>query len=148
MNGGGVEVSSLHVRDLMTAEVKTAKANDPLLTVQDLMNEHNFRHVPVVDEEGLLVGLISERDMLRRALTDEDGIPLTMRSELLGVMKVSEVMTDEVQTVEADDTATAAAEMLFENKYGCLPVVDEGYLIGILTEADFVRHVAGVDVQS
>jgi len=79
---------SLCVRDLMTADVKTAKPNDPLSTVQDLMNEHNFRHVPVVDDEGMLVGLISERDLLRRALTDEDGMPLTMRRELLGVGSV------------------------------------------------------------
>jgi len=148
MNGGGVEVSSLHVRDLMTADVKTAKADDPLLTVQDLMNEYNFRHVPVVDGEGLLVGLISERDLLRRALTDEDGIPLTMRSDMLSTMRVGEIMTDEVETAEVDDEVTAAAQTLLENKYGCLPVVDEGYLVGILTEADFVRRVAEMDPQS
>jgi len=52
-------------------------------------------------------------------------------------------MTWEVETVEGDQDAAAAAQIMLDNKYGCLPVVEEGTLAGILTEADFVRFVAG-----
>lgn len=138
-------MASLRVRDLMTADVKTVKAADSVSAAQDLMNEHNFRHVPVVDEEGLLIGLVTERDLLRRAHLAQEDLPLNVRQDVLHAVRVSQIMTEEIETIGADALARTAAETLLETKYGCLPVVDEGYLIGILTEADFVRHVAESD---
>jgi CBS domain-containing membrane protein len=135
-------VSKLRVRDLMTPDVHVVRPDDSLATLRDVMNEKNVRHVPVVDDDGHLVGLVSERDMLRRAAGLEGDLPLSFGAEVAAAMKVREVMTWPVETIEADEEAATAASVMLDNKYGCLPVLEQGMLAGILTEADFVRHVA------
>jgi len=135
-------VAALRVRDLMTADVLTIAADDDVLRAQELMYEKNIRHLPVVDDEGTLVGLISDRDLLSRALPPDTDLPLTTRQDLLRSLKVSEVMTTDVETIDVDEAADVAAHVMLERKYGCLPVLEEGLLAGILTEADFVKLVA------
>jgi CBS domain-containing membrane protein len=126
----------------MTPDVLTVRMDDDVLAAQELMYDRNIRHVLVVDDEGALAGLVSDRDLLSRALPSEVDLPLTTRRDLLGRLKVREVMTADVETIDVDDPVDAAAQLMLERKYGCLPVLEEGLLAGILTEADFVRYVA------
>jgi CBS domain-containing membrane protein len=133
------------VRDFMTDKVFTVRPDDPLTMVRDLMSERHIRHVPVVDEDGSVVGLITERDLLRRAFGADADMPLSLQEDVLTLVKASEVMTWDIDTTEADEDVAAAAQVMLDNKYGCLPVVEQGTLAGILTEADFVRFVAGLD---
>ena len=105
------------------------------------MDTKSVRHVPVVDADGTLVGLVSARDLLRRALDDAEELPLTAQTQLFASVRVRDVMTAGIDTVEADEPIAQAGELMVENKYGCLPVVDGGALAGIITEADFVRFV-------
>ena len=135
-------MATLRVRDLMTSRVFTVQPDDPLSMLRDLMDQKLIRHVPVVDEGGALAGLVSDRDLLRRAFGGDVDLPLSLQDDLLAAVRVREVMTWEVETVSSDQDAAEAAQVMLENKYGCLPVVDEGELVGILTEADFVRFVA------
>ena len=135
-------MSKLRVRDLMTADVHVVRPDDSIATLRDVMNEKHIRHVPVVDDDDRLVGLVSERDLLRRAAGLEGDVPLSVSHDVSAAVKVREVMTWEVETIEADDDAATAAAVMLDNKYGCLPVLEQGVLAGILTEADFVRHVA------
>jgi CBS domain-containing membrane protein len=135
-------VPNLRVRDLMTPDVHVVRPDDSIGTLRDLMSEKHIRHVPVVDEDGGIVGLVSERDLLRRAAGLEGDVPLSVSRDVSATFRVNEVMTWNVETIEADDDAAAAAAVMLENKYGCLPVLDQGMLAGILTEADFVRYVA------
>jgi CBS domain-containing membrane protein len=135
-------VSNLRVRDLMTSDVFVARPEDSLHKLRDLMSEKRIRHVPVVDEDGSLVGLVSDRDVLRRAFGPDIDLPLSVQDEVLLAVKVRDIMTWDVQTIEVDEEAAIAAQVMLDNKYGCLPVVEEGVLVGILTEADFVRFVA------
>jgi CBS domain-containing protein len=107
------------------------------------MGEKQIRHVPIVDEHNVVVGLVSERDVLRRAFGSDADLPLSLQADVLAGVKVRDIMTWEVETVEADQDAATAAQIMLDNKYGCLPVVQESTLAGILTEADFVRFVAG-----
>ena len=136
-------MSNLRVRDLMTSNVLVVGPDDPVTKIRDLMADRHIRHVPVVDEGGDLVGVVSDRDLLARALGADTDLPLSLQAELLDADKVRDVMTWDVETVDADDDVTTAAMVMLENKYGCLPVLEEGKLAGILTEADFVRFVAG-----
>jgi CBS domain-containing membrane protein len=138
-------VSSLRVRDLMTPDVRVVRPDDSIGTLRELMQEKGIRHVPVVDEEGMLVGLVSERDVLRRAAGLEGDVPLSVSRDLSSAVKVSELMTWDPETVESDEAAAAAAAVMLDNKYGCLPVIEQGTLVGILTEADFVRFVADAE---
>jgi CBS domain-containing membrane protein len=128
------------VRDLMTDRVFTLQPNDDLEALYDLMDAHHIRHVPIVDRDGDLVGLVTQRDLARSALGPQDTLPLSMQQEILRRRRVREIMAIEVETVEPDESLRTAAEMLLENKIGCLPVVEGEHLVGILTEADFVRR--------
>ena len=127
------------VRDLMTDRVFTLRPQDDLAALYDLMDTQHIRHVPIVDRDRDLVGLVTHRDLSRSALGTEDA-PLSLQREMLGRRKIREIMATEVETVEPDEDLRLAAELLIENKIGCLPVVEGTHLLGILTESDFVRH--------
>lgn len=129
----------LEVRDLMTDKVFTLKSTDTLEELYELMDEKHVRHVPIVDREGDLVGLVTHRDLSRSVLGPQEGLPLNVQEEILRRRKVREIMATEVDTIEPDEPLEEAAEMLLENKIGCVPVVEGEHLVGILTEADFVR---------
>jgi CBS domain-containing membrane protein len=129
----------------MTAKVFALPPEAPISALQDLMNERNIRHVPVVDADGVLIGLVSQRDVLRYASAGEDDLPWSASVDLLNATSAGDIMTRQVETVEADEDLGTAARIMLDNKYGCLPVFDEGVLVGIITEADFVRLVAGDD---
>ena len=128
------------VRDLMSEPVFTLQPGDDLETLYDLMDAHHVRHVPVVDRDGDIVGLVTQRDLARSALGAQDALPLSTQQEILRRRRVLEIMATEVETVEPDQDLRTAAEILLENKIGCLPVVEGGHVVGILTESDFVRQ--------
>ena len=129
----------LQVRDLMTDTLFTLRPQDDLAVLYDLMDAKHIRHVPIVDRERELVGLVTQRDLSRSALGTQEDAPLSLQREMLRRRKVREIMATEVDTVEPDEDLRVAADMLIENKIGCLPVVEGTHLVGILTESDFVR---------
>ncbi len=135
-------MSILRVRDLMTADVLVVGPDDPVTKLRDLMADKHIRHVPVVEDGEDLIGVVSDRDLLARALGSDTDLPLSLQAELLDDDKVRDVMTWDVETVDVDEDVALAAQVMLDNKYGCLPVLEEGKLAGILTEADFVRFVA------
>lgn len=130
------------VRDLMTEQLFTVGPHDDLATVRDLMVEHRVRHIPVVEADGNLVGLVTHRDLLRHSLIEQEDIPGYVEEAVLEQVEVCEVMTSSPDVVTADADIREAAQVMLDRKYGCLPVVEGKRLIGILTEADFVRLMA------
>lgn len=134
-------MSNLKVRDLMTEDVATLNADDNLASLYDMMDRKHIRHVPVVDEDQLLVGIVSDRDLLRGALGEEASLPLSVRRQMLEQVKVEDIMNTEPQTVEPEQNIREAGELMMEFKVSCLPVVDGDRLVGIITESDFVRYV-------
>ncbi|MGF1509851.1 MAG: CBS domain-containing protein [Myxococcota bacterium] len=131
----------LTVRDLMTENPYFVRADDDLSRVYDLMTTGNFRHLPVVDEDMTVMGLVSQRDLLRGALGQAMELPLSVQRELLREAKVQDIMVTDPATVDPDLAAAEAGELMMSCKMSCLPVVEGSRLVGILTEADFVRHV-------
>jgi len=135
-------MTTLRVDDLMTRDPITVNIDSNLANVIEVMDQHRIRHVPV-EEDGMLMGLISHRDLLRATvglrLKDEDTSARLERTEDISVRTV---MTAVIERIDARETIQAAAEQMFENKLGCLPVVEGDRIVGILTEADFVRHFA------
>jgi CBS domain-containing membrane protein len=127
------------VRDLMTERVFTLSPVDSLVALEDLMDSRHVRHVPIVDREGDLVGLVTHRDLSRSVLGRLDDLPMSVERDLLRGRRIREIMTTEPETVEPETALKDAATTLLENKIGCLPVVEGVHLVGILTEADFVR---------
>ena len=137
------KMTKLSVRDLMTDTIFALRAGDDIQMARDLMDERNVRHVPVVDEDRHLVGLVSERDLLRNMYPSTSELPVGTQQAVLKRVKVDAIMTRDVETVEPEDDLVVAAQIILDNKFGCVPVVVEGGRVeGILTESDFVRYLA------
>jgi acetoin utilization protein AcuB len=129
------------VRDLMTADPKTVAPEVSLAELADLLDDHAIRHAPVVDTAGDVIGVVSHRDLVQGSLRSRLVTTGEQRAALKPLV-VADVMTYAPQTVAPDDAVADAAELMLENKLGCLLVLDNGELVGIITESDFVRHVA------
>jgi len=130
----------MKVRDLMSAEVATVHRNDQLLIADDLMRLGRIRHTPVLDEQtGEVVGILSQRDLFRGALARALGYGQHAQQKMLGMLLVKDVMTADPVTIGPDAPIAEAARLMLERKLGCLPVIEDGKLAGILTESDFVR---------
>ena len=133
------------VADLMTKEVVTLDANDTLHVADDVMGLARIRHMPVVDEDGSVVGMVSQRDLFRGALARALGYGEFAQQKLFGMLRVKDVMSTDVLTTEPDAALSSAAKTMTEQKIGCLVVVEDERLVGILTESDFVRLVLDDD---
>jgi CBS domain-containing membrane protein len=142
-DGAAIGSFVTRVRDLMSPVVKTLGRNDKLSIADEVMAAERIRHLPVLDENGDLCGIVSQRDLFRGALARALGYGDVARSKILGALVVKEVMTTDVVVTAPDTPAAAAARTMLERKIGCLPVVDGGRLVGIVTESDFLRVVAG-----
>jgi CBS domain-containing membrane protein len=135
-------MESLRVRDIMSSEVTTLKRNDQLTLADDIMNLGRIRHLPVLDDdERQLVGIVTQRDLFRGALAQALGFGRRAQRKILDTLVVKDVMTTDPVTTSPDTPLAAAARLLGERKIGCLPVVENGRLVGIITEADFVALV-------
>lgn len=122
------------VDDLMTPKPTTVPPETSVGEAWRTMTERRFRHMPVVNDGGVLVGIVTQRDLLVAAQRSEQ------RIDLDDDRPVSEVMNRNVDTVRPERCAAEAARHMLRTKRSCLPVVDEtGTLVGILTEADFMR---------
>ena len=134
--------ASMRVQDLMSTDVATLQRNDKLSIADDVMRLGRIRHLPVVDEDGRVVGVLSQRDLFRGALATALGYGQRGQQKLMELLLVKEVMTSDVTTIQGDTLIADAARMKVDRKLGCLPVVDAaGEPIGIITESDFVRIV-------
>lgn len=127
------------VRDAMATEVTTLYSNDKLTIADDVMMLGRIRHMPVVDEDGSIAGILSQRDMFRGALARALGYGEHAQHKLRDTILVKEVMTNNPVTIGPDAPLSEAARILYEKKLGCLLVVENEELVGILTESDFVR---------
>ena len=125
----------------MTAPVVTVGPTSPLGDVIKLMDTQRIRHVAVV-EPGTerLLGLISHRDVLRSQEGSLSGAPSEEQVHMNRWIEARWVMTKEVRTVYPETPALEAALALRSHGHGCAPVVEQGRLVGILTESDFVDY--------
>jgi len=132
------------VRDLMSPDVLTLERNEKLLVADDVMRLGRIRHLPVVDEDGKLCGIVSQRDLFHNGVLKALGYGTHAQRSTLEALVVKEAMSTGVVTVSPDMALAAAAKLMFEKKIGCLVVLDADKIVGILTEGDFVRLAAGV----
>ena len=134
----------LLVSDIMTTEVKTVGRNDSVATAEQLMQLGRIRHVVVLDEDGSLVGVLSQRDLFLGGLLRALGYGSHAKTRALEMLVVKEAMVSDVITTTPHTPLSRAADTMLSRKIGCLPVVDgDGKLVGIVTESDFVAQFAG-----
>jgi len=126
----------------MTREVQVVRRNDELAVADNLMKQGRVRHLPVLDEDGRVCAVVSQRDLFRGALLRALGYGKRAEEAMLRQVPVKEAMSEEVVTTTPTTPIADAARLMIERKVGCLPVVEGGRLVGIVTETDFVRLVA------
>jgi CBS domain-containing protein len=140
------------VADIMSKTVVTVERNYPLTVADDLMKQKHIRHVLVLDAYGELCGVVTKRDLFRGAVLRSLGYGQRVEEMLLSNLLVKEAMTEDPVTVEPGASLTEAARILIDKGVGCLPVTEDGKLVGIVTEGDYVRLAAGEggngDIQS
>ena len=129
----------LDVRDIMTSEVFTLAESDTLKTARSMMSLARVRHIPIVTSKLNFIGLLTHRDILGATISQFAEIDSKTQEEIDSGIPISEIMRTDVRTVSPDMTVRETAEILLDHKYGCLPVVEEKTLVGIVTEADFLK---------
>lgn len=127
------------ISELMTSPVYSLREADTLQSARLLMDQKRIRHVPITTGENVFRGLITNRDVLANTISHLAGIDPATQNEIDAGIPLKEIMRTDVRTIAPTDSVKDAAHILYNNKYGCLPVVDGGKLVGIVTEADFLR---------
>jgi acetoin utilization protein AcuB len=125
--------------------VKDRMSLNPITITQDtsftdafrILRERRIRHLPVVNEKGKLVGLVARTDLLHASPSKVTSPSLFEMNYVLANLHVSELMSSPPITVSEDVPLEEAARILVEKKIGCLPVLRDGKLIGMITETDF-----------
>jgi len=128
----------MKVKDLMTKRPITVGPDLPVLDARYLMMSERIRHLIVMDGAAL-VGIVTDRDIRLSLPAHAPSLSVWEMAYLLARLTVGQVMSRTVIQVDPAREAREAARLLLDHKIGALPVVDDGYVIGILTESDFVR---------
>jgi CBS domain-containing protein len=127
--------------DLMQRDVVTLEAADSLDLAQDIMRLGRIRHLPVVSGDRI-VGIISQRDLFRAAVSSLLQLGGASERQWLATIAVQAVMTADVCTVAPSASLQSAVRLMIDRKIGCLPVVEDGKLVGLLSESDCLVHLA------
>lgn len=150
---------TMTVRDVMTAPVFSVSPSTPLKEVARLLVEHRISGLPVVDGRGVVLGVVSEADLLLKAGGHDiarrhrfgrflgETRETRSRQAKIGAITAGEAMTSPAATIEASRSTTAAATLMVDRAVNRLPVVEGGALVGIVSRADLVRAFVRTDGQ-
>jgi acetoin utilization protein AcuB len=127
------------VKEWMTQPVTTIGADAPVRQAAELMKTRQIRHLPVVENDGRLIGIVTDRDLRQMIFDPMIHERLGDVVEALGGLTVRDIMTWAVITVRPESGIRQAARLMREQKVGALPVVEAGRVVGMLTERDLLR---------
>jgi CBS domain-containing membrane protein len=127
-------------REIMMGSPVTLTPDDTLDLANDVISLGRIRHIPVMDG-GKLVGLLSERDLIGAAANRIFGLKQKSRSALLKAELIKNVMKKRVVTVAPETPIKELARLMAEKKIGCVPVVDNGTLVGLVTTTNVLRYL-------
>ncbi len=139
-------LKEIKLKDIMTEQMITVHIDAPFSEVAEKLTNHGFRHLPVIDDERKLAGLITERDLFKiqppRKL--EDG-SWYYDKDMLDAVILRTVMTQNPFAMHPEDPIGAAVEQMVGKRYGCIPIVDaKGFLRGIITQMDILKIAAQI----
>ena len=126
------------VEEFMTSELCTMSETDSVNDARKVMTERHIRHIPVTDGENRLIGLVTQRDILAVTALESEGRENKASETGKGDARLSDIMIKNVSVVDKTDSLRTAAMYMQSHKYGCMPVVSDGRLAGIVTDSDFI----------
>lgn len=131
----------------MSPQVVTIRASESCLDAVVRMQRARARHLPVVDREGVLVGIVTDRDLRHHLFSPGafEALGSTRVDVLLDRVRVAEIMSTDLVTAAPDMSLAEAAAAMRNEKIGSLPVLEQGRVVGIITETDLLRHIVRVD---
>lgn len=141
-----IAISKNKVADVMSRQVLVAHPHHEFLPLCRLFMLMNIHHLPVVDEGGELIGMLSASDVLRAFSFKLPEMGKLDEASLNRHFKVTELMTpNPLKTIRPEDSVVAAARIFSENRISALPVIDNGKVVGIITSRDIVECFANAD---
>ena len=137
----------MQVKELMSREVVTIGPTESCLAAVVRMQRAHVRHLPVVNRDRLLVGIVTDRDLRHHLFTPRlfEALGSTGVDVLLDGVRVAEIMSTDVVTVDAGASLGHAADIMRKQRVGSLPVMESGRMIGIVTEVDILRQIVRAD---
>jgi acetoin utilization protein AcuB len=123
----------------MSTRPVTIQADRSITEALKVMRQHGVRRLPVMDAEGKMVGIVSEKDLLYASPSPATSLSIYEMHYMLTQLKVTELMTADVVTVTPDTPLEEAARIMADNKIGGLPVIQDNKLVGIITETDIFK---------
>lgn len=138
---------SAPVSTIMSTDLKCVNADDAVAKVDEIFHQHRIHHIPVINEDNLVIGVISKSDFLYllRGFTDNE-TDRFRKQAMLRAFKVPEIMTESPITISSEETIKTAVAILAENRFRALPVVDgKKKLVGIVTTHDIIDMVNALD---
>ncbi|MHC1710941.1 MAG: CBS and ACT domain-containing protein [Solidesulfovibrio sp.] len=137
------------VGDWMSKDVATVTEDVSMIKAGRIMREKKIRRLPVVDKDGRLIGIVSERDLKAASPSSATTLDMYEMTYLLSELKIKGIMTKSPTSIRTSDTVERAALIMRDRKFGSLPVVDEtGKVVGIITDTDIFRlfvSITGID---
>ena len=127
------------VKDRMTYDPTTVTTETTLKDAIELIRSKPFRHLPVLDDSGNLVGVVTEKSLVYAAPTPITTLSIFEVDYVLSRVKIGQIAHRPVITVEPGFPIEEAARIMVDNRIGCLPVVEEGKLVGIISDTDIFR---------
>jgi CBS domain-containing membrane protein len=131
----------MQVKDLMSKDIFVLYADDNLLLAEEIMQWKRIRHVPVVDRHYNLKGLVTHRDMLRASISTLAQLSRSETRDIQAHILLQDIMQTQVFTISPEADIKEAARVMWQEKIGCLLVAEAEQLVGILTEADFLKYI-------
>jgi acetoin utilization protein AcuB len=127
------------VKDRMSANPVTVRTDTSLKEALDLVRSSPFRHLPVLDENDKLVGIVTEKSLVYASPTSSTTLSVFEVDYILSRTKVGQVIQGDVISVGPDLPVEEAARVMIDHRFGCLPVVDDDKLVGIISDTDIFR---------
>jgi acetoin utilization protein AcuB len=134
------------MRERVQRNPVTIQPDASFFEARSLIHDKGIRHLPVVDKENRLLGIVAESDIREAGPSDVAMLGVKELTDLLRTLKVSELMVpkEKVITITPDTLIEEAIQLMHDHKIGCLPVIDEGKLYGIFTETDALAHFVDI----
>jgi len=132
------------VKDMMTPNPITATPETTHKQATELMREHHIHHLPIVDRRGALVGIIVESDLFQAQPSPATTLSIYEIHSLLSALKLQQIMRSPVYTTHPDCPLEEAARLMHQHNIGCLPVLEGGAVVGIVTDTDIFKTLVAL----